>query len=108
MIDTTGWTRDDYVTALQTLQIELRDIDEAVADDAQRRRDGLDALLADLRALRGQRDTPPGTDSIRAVLGYDGTTMADNAHLALPLAFTGLDILTGALIDALTIINTDR
>ena len=116
-------TITDLITAIQSLTRE--DLDalataisqraQALAQEEQEtvdaRRDGIPAVLAQVRALRGQQgdvyDPTTGQGAtIRGVLAHDTDThqaLADNAGLALSLAFQGLDALTGALIDLLVI-----
>lgn len=85
--------------ALQTRldQIRLGEL------DAQHARTGrIEGSVIALDALLGPVDSVPGVESIRAVRGYDGETMAANAAIALPLAFEGLEILTHVVRDIAT------
>ena len=72
-------------------------LDEHNAKNARTTR--IEDSITALDGLLGPSDVEPGTDSIRAVLGFDGQTMADNADIALPLAFQGLELLTKVVRD---------
>ena len=120
-------TITDLITAIQGLSHE--DLDalataisqraQALAQEEQEtidaRRDGLPAILDQVRALRGHvgdlYDPATGQGAtIRGVLAHDTPThqaLADNAGLVASLTLQGLDALAGALIDIL-VIETSR
>lgn len=72
-------------------------VDERGMQDARTGR--IEDSIAALDDLLGPVDAVAGTGSIRAVRKFDGQTMADNASIALPLAFHGLEILTATVRD---------
>lgn len=86
---------------LEQLRIEAR-------DSQTERTDRIAAAIDTLDTLLGAEAAEPGVDSIRAVRGYTGEVMADNAHVALPLAFQGLEILTTVVRDIAATIAHDQ
>lgn len=81
------------------LSERYNDLQRQAADTQTDRRARVGAAIAQLDTLLGPTEGAPGTGNIRAVRRYDGETMAQNAHVALPLAFQGLEALTATVRD---------
>lgn len=80
-------------------QLRLAEFNEQLARTAR-----IGSAITALETVLGPVGAEPGTDSIRAVLRYDGPTMVEHAAIALPLIVHGLEIVTSAALDmALTI-----
>lgn len=98
-INTDSMSLEDLAAAIQQLnQAYYQRQAQQQADADQKRTDVADAISA-LDALLGPETGDPGIDSIRDIRRFDQQTMADNAGLALDLAFTGLEILTATVRD---------
>lgn len=101
-------TSPDELRALIVEASQALAVTEAAAAQAQvDRRVRIAATIGKLDALQGPEDAGPGTGSIRAVRGYDGQTMVENAAVALPLIFEGLEILTSTVLDLARVIGSD-
>lgn len=98
------------VAELQQLLVDVSDALQQAQRQAESetatRREQIGAAIDGLTGLLGPADAQPGVDSIRAVRAYDtadqasgrdrGQTMAENAGLALSLAFEALEAVTDA------------
>lgn len=92
---------DALQTALNARKAQIR-IDEREEQEEIDTR--IEGSIATIEALLGPVDAAPGLDSIRAVRGWDGATMATKPELAFPLAFLGLETLAKAVRDIATTI----
>lgn len=92
-------TQAETEELLRLAHERLRTIRLAARDEQDDRTVRIEESISALDGLLGHVGEPPGTDNIRAVRGFDGQTMADNAAIALPLAFHGLEILTTVVRD---------
>lgn len=93
---------------LRQLNARIEQIHLEARDEQSDRTARIVGAITALDGLLGPDDAPPGVDSIRAVRGYDGQTMSDNAHVALPLAFHGLEILTTVVRDIASTIAHEK
>lgn len=107
-MDITTLTEAEVHDLLSQLQLRLEQLRIEARDTQTERTDRITAAIATLDALLGPVDAAPGTDSIREVRGYSGEVMADNAAVALPLAFHGLEILTTVVRDLAATIAHDQ
>ena len=99
-------TADDLRALISQASARLAQIEwDAEQTEADLRAD-LAAAVATLDALIGPDDAPPGTGSITAMRGYDGPTMAQHAHVALPVIVHGLDILARTTRDLARVVGT--
>lgn len=107
MIDTTGWTLDQYQDALRDLNAAYYATQQEQANDAEARRQAIAAAVTDLDNLLGPADAPKGTDNIRGARQYSGEEMVAGAAVTLPLIFTALEILTDATLDLARAVSTN-
>lgn len=106
-MDVSMLTQEEIDDLLRLLRARLEQIRLEARDEQTERTTRIEDSISALDGLLGPEDAEPGIDSIRAVRGFDGQTMADNAAIALPLAFHGLEILTTVVRDiASTIANS--
>ena len=73
-------------------------------------RNGISTTIAELEALLGPETTEQGLDNIREIRNYSGAEMAQNASIALPLAFQGLEMLANTTLKLAKVLasQTDR
>ena len=98
-----------------TAQLRLRR--EQEQQEEQDRRSQIADAVATLEVLLGPEGATPDVNSIRAVRAFDmldvangktpGTTMGENAGLALSLAYAGLEQLTSTLLNVARVLATD-
>lgn len=93
---------------LSKLQLRLEQLRIEARDSQTERTERITGAITALDTLLGAEHAEPGVDSIRAVRGFDGQVMADNAEVALPLAFQGLEILTTVVRDLAATIAHDQ
>lgn len=98
-MDVTSLTFEEAEELVVLLRARLEQLRVEARDQQTVRTGRIEGAIAALDTLLGPVGAPPGVDSIRAVRGYDGQTMADNAAIALPLGFEGLEILTTVVRD---------
>lgn len=98
-MDVSTLTKEEVEDLLRQLNARLEQIRLEARDRQDERTTRIEDSISALDALLGPVDAAPGVDSIRAVRGYDGETMATNAAIAFPLAFHGLEILTQTVRD---------
>lgn len=92
-------TQEEAEELLRQIHARLEQIRLDVRESQDARTARIEDSIAALDSLLGPEGAEPGTENIRAVLGFDGQTMADNAAIALPLAFQGLETLTKVVRD---------
>lgn len=107
LIDTTGWTLDQYQDALRDLNAAYYAAQQEQATDAEDRRQAIAAAVTDLETLLGPTDAPKGVGNIRGALQYSGEEMVDGAAVTLPLIFTALEILTDTTLDLARAVSTN-
>ena len=105
-MDLTALTPDELRALINQADARLMQL----SHDAQQTEDALradiTATIAALDALIGPDDAPPGTGSIAAVLGYDRQTMAQHAHVTLPLIVRGMDTLARTVRDLARVVGS--
>lgn len=107
-MDVSTLTETQARELISQLQLRIEQLRVEARDSQTERAERITAAIGTLDALLGADDATPGTDSIRAVRGFDGQVMADNAEVALPLAFHGLEILTMVVRDLAATIAHDQ
>lgn len=103
--DITTLTPDQLRALLSQASSRLEQLARDEADTETQLRNDIADTLTDLDALIGDGD-PKGTGSIVAVRQYTGEEMAAAAHVALPLAFHGLETLARATRDIARVVGT--
>lgn len=106
MIDFDGLTLtevQEYIHAL-TERYQLLAIQQQ--DEVETARAGVTQAISAMETLLGPEEGPPDTTSIRGVLRFSDEDMAQNAGIALRLAFLGLEQLAKATIDAAKVLAT--
>lgn len=98
-MDITTLTKEEIEDLMRLAHARLDQIRLEARDEQTERTTRIEDSISALDGLLGPIGAEPGIESIRAVRGFDGQTMADNAAIALPLAFHGLEILTQTVRD---------
>ena len=98
-------TPDELKVLISQASAKLSEIEQAQIQAKIDLRASIAATVATLDALIGPDNAPPGTDSITAVLGYDGPTMAQHASVTLPLIMQGMSILARATRDLARVVG---
>ena len=91
---------------LEALSIRHQELVIAQQNSATGARAQLAQAISTMETLLGAEEGPPDTTSIRGVLRFSDGDMAQNAGLALRLAFLGLEQLSKATIDAAKVLAT--
>ncbi|MGF3056137.1 hypothetical protein [Microbacterium sp. YY-01] len=99
MTDLSGLTAAELQQLIADAQQAFYALERAQQQEEQDRLDRIRDGIAALDNVLGPVGAEPGIDSIRAVLGHDDQTLAENSGLALRLAFQALEIVTAATAD---------
>lgn len=102
--DYSTWSEADLIAHINALNAAYAARQQENEQTEADTRAAVTAALTDLNALIGDGD-PKGTGSIVAVRQYTGAEMAAAAHVALPLAFHGLEILARATRDLARVVG---
>jgi len=106
-MDVSNLTVAEAEALIQQLRLRIEQLRIEERDEQTERTARIGAAISELDALLGPEGAAPGVDSIRAVRGYDGQTMADNAAIAFPLAFQGLEILADVVRDIASMLSSE-
>lgn len=104
--DLDGMSLDEIQQALIVLSERHQFLASQQRDEAVVARAQLADAITSMEVLLGPAEGNANTDSIRGVLRFSDADMAQNAGLALRLAFLGLEQLAKATIDAAKVIAT--
>lgn len=108
LIDTTGWSSADIKAGLEELITAHAAAEAREQAATQSRRVAVAEAISNLEALLGPATGEPGVDNIRAVRRFDDQTLADNAGLALNLAFHALEMVTENALNMARVIAADN
>ena len=108
--DLNNMTLDELQALISSAQTEYHEQYYKRQSEVDEIRNGISTTIAELEALLGPETTKQGVDNIRKIRNYSGAEMAQNASIALPLAFQGLEMLANTTLKLAKVLasQTDR
>lgn len=108
--DLNNMTLDELQAIISAAQTEYHERYYERQSEVDEIRNGISTTIAELEALLGPETTEQGVDNIREIRNYSGAEMAQNASIALPLAFQGLEMLANTTLKLAKVLasQTDR